>query len=203
VAIKSRLIAQFRRPTGVLGRLAGSIMAARPSNRLRNRRTIELLALDPDDLVLEIGYGPGFAIALASRLLSGGKVIGLDHSEVMHRQAVNRNASGIAAGVVELHVGDISSPPCALPLVDKIYSVNVVQFWPDPERVFAALRRLLRPGGRVATTFMPRLGKDKQGQALARARDLERLMEQSGFAQIETHWLDLRPAPAFCIVAGT
>ena len=49
---------QFRRPTGLLGRLAGWIMANRPSNIERNRWTVDLLRVQPADHVLEIGFGP-------------------------------------------------------------------------------------------------------------------------------------------------
>ena len=124
----TRLVAQFRQPSGPLGRLAGWTMAHGPSNRLRDSVTIQLLGLETDDLVLEIGYGPGLATELASRETRTGKVIGLDHPTVMYRQAAIRNAAAIAAGKVEIGIGDVLEPPFPLPLLDKIYSVNVVQF---------------------------------------------------------------------------
>lgn len=201
MAPRTAIVSQFRRPAGPLGRLAGWIMANRSSNRYRNNRTIELLALEPDDLVLEIGYGPGAAIELASRHLANGRIFGLDHSVTMYRQAARRNAAGIAAGKVVLGVGDVLEPPFPLPRVDKIYSANVVQFWPEPERVLSALKGLMRPGGRLATTFMPRVGNDKAKQAMARARGLEQIMQEIGFDGLETHWLARKSTPAFCMVA--
>jgi SAM-dependent methyltransferase len=199
--VQATLVAQFRRPSGPLGRIAGWAMARRPSNRLRNRWTVARLSLHPDDVVLEVGYGPGLALELVAGQLAGGKAFGIDHSAEMFRQATGRNARAVAAGKVVLGVGDILSPPFPLPPIDKIYSVNVVQFWPDPDRTFAGLRRLLKPGGLIATTFMPRLGEDRLGQAQTRARALETTLRASGFEQIETHWLALRSAPAFCVVA--
>ena len=59
-------ISQFKRPRGPLGRLAGWIMANRPSSRLRNTRTVDLLDLRLDDRILEEGYGPGLALRLAA-----------------------------------------------------------------------------------------------------------------------------------------
>lgn len=203
MSLKAQLVAQFRQPSGALGRLAGWTMANRPSNRLRNNRTIELLAIEPDDLVLEIGYGPGLAIELASRQLGTGEVLGLDHSTVMYDQATRRNAAAIAAGKVKIGVGDVLAPPFPLPLVDKIYSVNVVQFWPEPERTFVALKRLLKPGGRIATTFMPRVSTDKLAQATSLAHELEQMMAKIGFERPETHWMVLHPTPAFCLLART
>ncbi len=48
---------QFRQPHGRLGRLAGQVMAA--ANAGMNRFTVELLDVQPDDRILEIGFGPG------------------------------------------------------------------------------------------------------------------------------------------------
>ncbi len=190
-------VRQFRQPTGTAGRLAGWIMAARPSNRLRNRRTLELLQLAPTDTVLEVGYGPGFG---AARLRES-RLYGLDHSAVMHAQAVRRNARDIAAGKVILRTGDVVAAAAELPRFGKIYSVNVVQFWPDPRRVFTRLAELLKPSGTIATTYMPRVGSNKDGQAATKAEELTMLLREIGFDHIETHWLTDRPAPAFCVVA--
>ncbi|NNC63994.1 MAG: class I SAM-dependent methyltransferase, partial [Gammaproteobacteria bacterium] len=93
MSLQQELVAQFRQPTGALGRLAGWTMAHRPSNRQRNACTIELLELAPDDDVLEIGYGPGVAIEQASREIVDGRILGFDHSKVMHEQASRRNAN--------------------------------------------------------------------------------------------------------------
>ncbi len=61
-AIVRYLVSQFGNPRGLVGRLAGEFMARRPSNRARNLWTVDLLELRPHHRVLEIGYGPGFAI---------------------------------------------------------------------------------------------------------------------------------------------
>jgi hypothetical protein len=53
---------QFGNPHGLGGRIAGWIMATRPSNKERSAWAIDLLDPQPDDAVLEIGYGPGVAI---------------------------------------------------------------------------------------------------------------------------------------------
>jgi cyclopropane fatty-acyl-phospholipid synthase-like methyltransferase len=199
--LSARVVRQFRQPTGSAGRLAGWIMATRPSNRLRNTRTLDLLDLASCDSVLEIGYGPGIAIELAARQVRTGRVVGIDHSAIMHAQASRRNSRAIAAGIVTLHIGDVDELDARLQRFDKIYSVNVVQFWSDPMRVFATLRQLLNPGGAIATTFMPRIGNSKARQAETKAAALTMLMHELDFRHVETHWLTSDPAPAFCLVA--
>src|SRR5262249_12503284 len=74
--LRKTIVRQFGRPTGLVGRLVGLVMAMRYSNRERNRRTIELLDIQPDDRVLEIGFGPGLAIEMAARLARSGCVVG-------------------------------------------------------------------------------------------------------------------------------
>src|SRR5918996_2966738 len=119
MAIKKRAITavvrQFGHPHGIGGRLAGWVMAHRASNRRRNRWVASLLDLQPTDRVLEIGFGPGLAIAeLSRRVGPSGHVYGVDRSDVMLRQATRRNAAAIQAGRVTLISGNVEQLPPAL-----------------------------------------------------------------------------------------
>jgi ubiquinone/menaquinone biosynthesis C-methylase UbiE len=116
-------------------------MATRPSNRERNRRTIELLRIQPEDWVLEVGYGPGLAIQWAAERAVRGKVVGVDHSEVMRRQAERRNCRAIQAGYVELRTGALDALPVFDGSFDKVFAVNVYMFWPNPVDALAGDRR--------------------------------------------------------------
>ena len=111
--MRNAFVRQFSRPTGLFGRLAGLIMATRPSNLERNMRTLALADIQPDDRVLEIGFGPGIAIERAAELAKRGKVIGVDHSELMLRQASRRNAIAIAGGCASAPPKDCRSSPNA------------------------------------------------------------------------------------------
>jgi ubiquinone/menaquinone biosynthesis C-methylase UbiE len=62
------------------------------------------------DRALEIGFGPGNAIAELARS-GAGHVYGIDHSAVMLRQASRRNAAAIRADLVAL----INAPAAQLP----------------------------------------------------------------------------------------
>jgi SAM-dependent methyltransferase len=103
----SWLRTQFGKPTGLVGRIAGAIMAHRGSNRERARWTVGLLEIDDEDRVLEVGFGPGIAIELAHQAARGVFVAGLHHSELMLRQAVRRNAVAIEDGQVDLRLAPI------------------------------------------------------------------------------------------------
>lgn len=200
MTLTQRLIGQFEHPRGLLGRLAGRIMANRRSNRLRNDWTLDLLDLAPEHRVLEIGFGPGYAIAQAARRLGRGRVYGLDHSATMLEQARRRNAVSIAAGRVSLHQGDAEDLGWLPEALDRIYSVNVVQFWTELPAVLAAIHGALRPGGIVATTYMPRGPNAAPDQADAMASRICAALRASGFDRVRAQRLPLEPMPAICVL---
>src|SRR5262245_10752557 len=125
----THLYRQFEHPHGALGALAGFVMSHRPSNRERNRWTVELIAPKADARVLEIGCGPGLALDAMSSRLSGGLIVGLDHSPLMLAQAARRNAKAIEAGRLQLHLGGLESLAALSSGFDVVYSINVAMFW--------------------------------------------------------------------------
>jgi ubiquinone/menaquinone biosynthesis C-methylase UbiE len=137
---------QFRHPTGTLGGWMGRFM--RLINRRANRFAIEALAISPDDHVLELGFGPGDAVATMARLAHRGRVSGIDRSEVMLAQAKRRNSRAVASGQVKLGQADFASLPLASGSIDKVLAVNVIYFW-NPG-VAAEVCRVMRPGGMLA-----------------------------------------------------
>jgi ubiquinone/menaquinone biosynthesis C-methylase UbiE len=179
-----RLAQQFRQPTGFLGRLSGFFFRI---NLERIEWTINLLAIQPTDHVLEIGFGPGHGIQQVARLAAQGRVAGVDFSETMLQQASRRNAVAIAAGLVELRLGDASALPYPDDAFHKVFATNVVYFWKVPLANLQELRRVMKPGGRLALYVISKddLIKFKVTQTgvyqLYTGEDLVRLLAQAGF----------------------
>jgi SAM-dependent methyltransferase len=201
-AVVAAVVGQFGRPRGVAGRIAGAVMAHRASNRQRNNWVVSLLRVQPIDRVLEIGFGPGLAIAgLNRRIGDGGHVYGIDHSEVMLRQATRRNAAAIAAGRVTLCRASIDRlPPSSGEPFDAILAVNSIGFWPQPVERLDDLRRRLRPGGRIAIASQPRCRGATADTSREAAREITALLEAAGFVIARTEILYLAP-PVVCVVA--
>jgi ubiquinone/menaquinone biosynthesis C-methylase UbiE len=206
VGVKRTMIAaivtQFGHPRGIAGSVAGWVMAHRPSNRRRNSWVVSLLDVQPTDRVLEIGFGPGFAIAQLSRRVGGsGHVYGIDHSEVMLRQATRRNASAIAAGRVSLRKASVDQlPPSLGGPFDAILTVNSFGFWPAPAERLTELRRRLRPGGRIAIASQPRCPGATASTSHSAARRIEALLQDAGYTNSRIETLDLDP-PVVCVLA--
>lgn len=193
------MIEQFHHPRGLGGRVAGWVMAHRGSNRRRNVWVADLLDVRPDEHVLEVGFGPGIAIGELARRATRGRVFGVDHSAVMVERASRRNRAAVREGRVELiHASVDRLPPFGEPL-DAVLAVNSSGFWPDPPERLRELRRLLRPGGRIALASQPRCPGADRGTTARAARELRDLLTQAGFAELRVETLDLDP-PVACVL---
>src|SRR3954447_12761315 len=109
-ALDRDVVGQAHRPRGAAGSVTGWVFAHRPSNRQRNRWVVSLLDVRPTDRVLEIGFGPGVAVAELVRA-GAGQVVGIDRSGVILRQPSRRNAAAIRAGRVALLEAPVEQLP--------------------------------------------------------------------------------------------
>ena len=196
----AQIYRQFERPHGALGALAGFVMSHRSSNRQRNRWTVDLIAPDASARVLEIGCGPGLALAAICDHVTAGRVVGLDHSPLMLAQAAKRNAGAIETGRVQLHLGGLDALAELNSNFDVVYSINVAMFWRDCASALRAVRGVIRPGGLLAMTYQPRHARAQSIDAFRFAGQLGDLMGGLGFTGIRTEKLDLRPIPAICVL---
>ena len=188
---------QFAHPRGWLGRLVGVILAWK--NRERNAWAISLLDLQPDDRVLEIGFGPGQAIQEVAKSIPNGFVAGMDISEVMVEQASKRNAAAIRAGRVSLKQGGESPLPFQDASFHKVFAVNSMQFWSNPNAGLQEIRRVLKLGGRLVIIIQPMWAKTNE-EVRSVGEKLELQLRQTGFKQVRLESWQMKPISA---VSGT
>jgi ubiquinone/menaquinone biosynthesis C-methylase UbiE len=193
-------LAQFHHPTGAVGHAVGWFMSRRSSNVARNRWAVQLLDVQPTDRVLELGCGPGVAIAALAARAVRGLVVGVDHSQVMIGQARRRNAPAVRAGRVRLIHGPVEKLSLDDGPFDAALAVNTVGMWPDSSTRLRELGRLLRPGGRIAVVSQPRCPGATAATSAVAAAELEALLSEAGFEHFRTDLLGLDP-PAACVLA--
>lgn len=195
-------LAQFHGPTGVGGRVAGWIMSSRPSNVARSRWAAQLLEVQPTDSVLELGCGPGVAIATLAARATRGLVVGVDHSHVMIDQARRRNRAAVKAGRVRLIQAPVENLTIDDRQFDAALAVNTVGMWPDPAARLREIARLLRPSGRIALVAQPRRPDANAAISEEVAHELAGLLAKAGIEHVQTEMLDLDP-PAVWVLGRT
>jgi ubiquinone/menaquinone biosynthesis C-methylase UbiE len=162
MSLKDRILMRmFGQPQGLAGRLGGRILAR--ANRRFAEEIVAVLDVELSDKVLEIGFGPGVAIELLTRAAPGVMVAGVDVSKEMVEQARARNAAAIRAGAIDLRQGTVERLPFEHEAFDLALAINSMQVWPDRDAGLREIRRVLRPGGRVALAFTPRSGQRRAG----------------------------------------
>ncbi|MGD8418780.1 MAG: class I SAM-dependent methyltransferase [Pseudomonadales bacterium] len=199
MSLQSQLVAQFHRPSGLLGRVAGWIMASRGSNLARNRWTVDLLDIEPDDVVCELGPGPGITLGLL--LGKASHVIAVDHSPLMLSQCASRHRQAVADGRLTLHQASFTRLPPDIGQVEKMLAVNALQFDALNEAALKDLLTHLKPGGVLAVTFQPRGRAPTDADVDRAAAKTAGLLGDAGFVDLEEHRLPLEPVAAVCILA--
>lgn len=177
----------FGQPEGLLGRVGGVVMAR--MNAACGAWVVGLLDIDRFDRVLEVGFGPGAIIRILSQRASRGYVVGVDLSREMVRQAERRNAAAIRSGRVALQQGTVDNLPFADASFDKVLSINSLQLWGDVFTGLKEIRRVMRPGGRLALGFTP--------QARQASKGLAETVVAAGFARPKL----LHRDGSFCVLA--
>ncbi|MES9971728.1 MAG: arsenite methyltransferase [Candidatus Thiodiazotropha sp.] len=156
-----------------------------------------IAALQPGEVVVDLGSGGGFDCFLAAvEVGDGGQVIGVDMTPDMLSKARNNALRGKYENV-EFRLGEIEALPIADSTADVIISNCVINLSPDKGRVFREAFRILKPGGRLAISDVvasveipdemrndPQLVAGCMGNA-SMIEELQQFMEGAGFSGIK------------------
>jgi len=114
-------------------------------------RAIRALALEGGESVLDLCTGTAdLAIAAATSARPAGRVVGVDFAGEMLRLGREKLAQRGLSDRVQLVQGDATRIPLASGSVDAATVAFGIRNVQEPERAFADVFRVLRPGGRFA-----------------------------------------------------
>ncbi len=202
---KRVLSRQARKPTGLIGRYLMTKIFNNVNADL-NTFVKELLNLQREDNVLEVGFGPGKLINEMASITVKGVVEGIDYSQAMLKQAGKVNKQYIATGKVKLHQGDCSSLPFENEFFDKLCSLNTLYFWKDPKKYFREMLRVLKPGGSIVVGFrddkqMSKLNLSKEIFTTYSQNEVISLLDNSGFSDARVAEKKGKPFLSYCALA--
>ncbi|BDQ34665.1 class I SAM-dependent methyltransferase [Pseudodesulfovibrio portus] len=181
---------QARRPSGLFGRFVSRVIFDK-GNQPLNTLMLEVMAPQPGQAVLEIGFGCGSVIKSVADAVGGGRVEGIDFSDAMMDVARKRNRHHIEAGRVVLTHGDFDAASYAQSAFDTVCSANTIYFWPDPAATCSRIHSVLKPGGRVVLAFVDKSKMDSMPLDMDIFRPMAAgtvagLLEAAGFSAVET-----------------
>jgi SAM-dependent methyltransferase len=131
-----------------LARIAKGVTGPGMAEEIRIARL--LLGLSPGDVVLDVACGPGnFSREFATTVGDGGLVIGIDASRTMLERGA---AELVQAGLPNLALirGDATDLPFGDSTFDAVCCFAALHLLADPFAGLDEMRRVLRPGARIA-----------------------------------------------------
>lgn len=204
--IPSRIFSlQAKKPSGFIGRfLMTNIFSV--GNADLNFFVKEILDLQREDRVMEIGFGPGKLINEMAKITSEGFVEGIDFSQVMLEKASKLNKQYISEGKVRLHKGECSSLPFDSETFDKLCTVNTLYFWKEPNIYFSEMLRVIKRRGKIVIGFrdkeqMSILNLSEDVFSLYSQDDVVNLLLDAGFSDAHIKKKDGMPFISYCAVA--
>ena len=147
MGLLSKIFSNTRKPEGFWGRMMVAGMNG-GSHAAMASWGLDLANVPAEGEIIDIGCGGGANLArLMDRSLRA-HVTGVDYSPVSVEKSRKVNADAIAKGRCKVLEVSVSNLPFKENTFGMATAFETVYFWPDIEKSFAEVRRVLSPGGR-------------------------------------------------------
>lgn len=133
----------MRKPQGKLGNI--QLKSMNKEHTPVSLWGLKHLNIKSDDVILDVGCGGGINVKRMAK--SAKKVYGIDYSIESVKLSKEVNEKLIDEGKVEIIEGNVKSLPFEDNTFDIVTAFETVYFWPDIEKCFAEVKRVLKPGG--------------------------------------------------------
>jgi demethylmenaquinone methyltransferase/2-methoxy-6-polyprenyl-1,4-benzoquinol methylase len=163
-------------------------------NEAMRTEAIDMMELDPDDRVLDVGCGTGFGTE--GLLRETEHVHGLDQSVHQLEKAWAKLGKHDPVAFAR---GDAERLPYKDDTFDALWSSGSIEYWPNPVDALAEFRRVVKPGGPVLV-----VGPDQPSSELFRklagaimlfygASEAEEMFEAAGLVERSHYAMQSKP----------
>lgn len=183
------LAKQLGNPEGKIGIEVANMMNT--TNIGMTKHTITSLNLNTNDVVLELGHGNCGHLPFLMNQAENLKYFGLEISELMQQEAIKSNQNYIENNSAEFELYNGTEIPFDNESFDKIFTVNTLYFWQNPNLLLNEIYRVLKANGIFSLTFadksfMEKLPFTNFGFNLYNLKDAEELLQKNDFKIIES-----------------
>jgi len=139
------IINQVRYPRGTFGRRVAKRM--NKGHALLAEWGLSNIELRADMKILDIGCGGGANINSFAKIVTNGKVFGIDYSPTSVEVSKEVNKEFINSGCVEIHHSSVSELPFDENTFDLVSGFEAYYFWPDLINDLKEIYRVLKNNG--------------------------------------------------------
>lgn len=180
--------AQLRQPSGEEGIKTADWM--NKGNLYFNMDTLKVVNAQANDNILEIGMGNGFFVKDILNIHPSIHYTGCDFSKLMVEESIKINTGWIAKKQANFVEADAASLPFESNLFNKIFTINTIYFWENPNKVLSEILRVLQPNGKFIIGIRPKHQMEKYpftqyGFTLYSKENLSEILTQNGFKILE------------------
>ena len=202
MGLLSKIFSNTRKPEGFFGRMMVNGMNGGSHAAMANW-ALSSVQINEDDRILDVGCGGGANIARLLQRAPKGKVEGVDYSSVSVNKSTKVNATAIGEDRCRVQEASVEKLPFEGDSLDLVTAFETVYFWPDIERCFGEVKRVLKSGGRFVivneddglTGANDKWEKLIEGMHTYTPEELQKHLTDVGFHDIavrndgQRHWL--------------
>ena len=196
---------QLRKPSGFFGKYFLTHLLNR-SNKAMNDQVLHLLQVQPDDRILEVGFGGGDLLTRMAEDIDNGLITGIDFSADVIEIGMKRFQLLLDMGKLEIHCADVSALSFDANSFNKICAVNTIYFWSDVEQALQELLRVLQSKGLIMISLSTRESMNNLGEITQHgfnsysAEEVKQLLGKAGFINVRIMFGNNRHGEFICAV---
>jgi ubiquinone/menaquinone biosynthesis C-methylase UbiE len=192
----------FGNPDGFGGKIATKIMNI--INQKQYKAVLKNIHLEPDNVILDIGFGNGYLIKKLFEQNIPVKIYGIEISNDMINKVTVKNKWNIENGKLKLLLENINKTSFEENIFDKIYTVNTIYFWNELDKSFSEIKRILKPDGifiNVVYTkeYLNKIIYTKYGFNKYGIEEIKKITKENGMKLIET--IEIKRNKSYCIIS--